>query len=83
MQNEVKDKWKVDVTSSMMYRARRKARKHIFGKLEDQYARLWDYCETLRRTNKGICVLMKVDRPNPDVPQKFQRLYLSLAAMKK
>lgn len=39
-QHEVKDKWKVDVTSSMMYMARRKDMKYIYGKLDDQYARL-------------------------------------------
>lgn len=44
IQHEVKDKWKVDVNPSMMYRARRKARAKNFGRLEDQYTRLWDYC---------------------------------------
>jgi hypothetical protein len=31
----------------------------------------------------GCCVVMKVDRPNPDLPPKFGRLYVSLAAMKR
>jgi hypothetical protein len=44
---------------------------------------LWNYCEIVRHTNKGSCVLMKVERPNLGVPPKFQRLYLLLAAMKK
>lgn len=83
IQHEVKEKWKVEVTPSMMYRARGKANKKIYGKLEDQYGRLWCYCETLRQTNRRSCVLMKVDRPNLNVSQKFQRLYVSLAAMKK
>jgi hypothetical protein len=39
--------------------------------------------EALRRTNVGSCVMMKVDRPLPDIPTKFQLLYLSLAAMKR
>jgi hypothetical protein len=83
IQHEVKEKWKVDVSTSCMYRARAKACQKIYGKLEDQYGHLWDYCETLRRTNKGSCVMMKVDKPNPHVPPKFGRLYFSLAAMKK
>jgi hypothetical protein len=66
-----------------MYRGRRKARKNIYGKLEEKYSRLWDYCETLKHTNKGSCVLMKVDRSNLDLAPKFQGLCFYLAAMKK
>jgi hypothetical protein len=83
IQHEVKNKWRVDVNPSMMYRGRRKAKQKLYEKVEDQYARLWDYCETLRQTNNGSCVVMKVDRPNPDLPPKFGRLYVSLAAMKR
>jgi hypothetical protein len=83
IQHEVKDKWGVDVNPSMMYIARRKVKEKLYGKVEDQYARLWDYCETLRQTNSGNCVVMKVDRPNIDLPPKFGRLYVSLAAMKR
>ncbi|XP_059434802.1 uncharacterized protein LOC132167790 [Corylus avellana] len=83
IQHEVKEKWKVDVSPSMMYRARAKACQKIFRKLQDQYGHLWDYCKTLRQTNRGSCMMMKVDRPNPNVLPKFGRLYFSLAAMKK
>jgi hypothetical protein len=31
----------------------------------------------------GSCVLMKVERPLPECLAKFQRLYFSLAAMKR
>jgi hypothetical protein len=55
----------------------------LYRKLKDQYRRLWDYCETLRQTNSGSCVVMKVDKPNPDLLPKFGRLYVSLATMKK
>lgn len=54
-----------------MYRGRRRAGKNIYGKLEEQYSRLWDYCETLKHTNKGSYVLMKVDIPNLDLAPKF------------
>lgn len=83
LQHEVKEKWRVDVTESMMYRARRKAGKKVYGKLEAQYGRLWDYCEMLRRTNIGTRVFMKVERHNLGLPPKFQRIYVSLSAMKK
>jgi len=66
-----------------MYMARIKANKKIYGKHGGQYAALWDYCETLRTTNPGSCVVMKVDRTVPEVNPRFQRLYCSLAVMKK
>jgi hypothetical protein len=83
IQHEVNDKWHMDVYPSMMYKARGKARVKLYRKLENQYERLWDYCETLRRTNNGSCVVMKVDWPNPNLPPKFGRIYVSLTAMKK
>jgi hypothetical protein len=33
--------------------------------------------------NRGSCVMMKIDRPLPNHPACFHRLYFSLAAMKK
>jgi hypothetical protein len=71
------------VKEHRLYRARRLAKDMIRGKMDEQYNKLWDYMETLRRTNVGSCVMMKVDRPLPDIPAKFKRLYLSLAAMKR
>jgi hypothetical protein len=65
-----------------MYKARAKTYQQIYGKLEDQYGHLWDYCETLRKTNKGSCVMIKVDKPDPYVAPKFGRLYFSFATMK-
>jgi hypothetical protein len=82
IQDEVKRRWNVEVTRSQMYRGRRRAGKQIFGSLGEQYGMLWDYCETLRQTNKGSRVMMKVERPTPDSEPMFQRLYKSLAAMK-
>jgi hypothetical protein len=83
IQHKVKDKWRVDVNPSMMYRARRKVKVKLYGKFENQYERLWDYYETLRRTNSGSYVVMKVDRPNPNLPPKFGKMYVSLVATKK
>jgi hypothetical protein len=39
--------------------------------MNEQYNKLWDYMETLRKTNVGSCVMMKVDRHVPDIPTKF------------
>jgi hypothetical protein len=83
MQDEVKRKWNVEVSRSQMYRGRKKAGKRLYSCLGEQYGRLWDYCETLRRTNPGSCVMIKVEKTNPNLPAKFHRLFMSLAAMKK
>jgi hypothetical protein len=66
----------VNVNPSMMYRARRKAKLKLYRKLENQYERLWDYCETLRRINSRSCVVMKVDKLNPNLLPKFGRMYV-------
>jgi hypothetical protein len=72
----------VDVHVSSLYMARKKARESIYGKLDEQYHRLWDYCSMVRSTNVGSCLILMVERPMPEVPCRFQRLYVSLAAMK-
>jgi hypothetical protein len=69
--DEVKDRWGVDVKEHRLYRARRLEKDMIRGKMDEQYNKLWDYMETLRRTNVGSCVMMKVDRPLPDILAKF------------
>jgi hypothetical protein len=66
-----------------MYKARRIAKVMIQGKEKLQYNRLLDYCETVQQMNRGSCVMMKVDRPLPDHPTCFHRLYFFFAAMKK
>lgn len=68
---KVKGRWGVDVEDHRLYRARRIAKDKIRGKINEQYNKLWDYIETLRRTNVGSCVMIKVDKPVPDIPAKF------------
>jgi hypothetical protein len=75
---DVKEKWNVDVSQTQLY----KARQQIEGKRTEQYKRLWDYCETVRKTNNESCMHMKVERPTIDIPPRFLRLYMCLAAYK-
>ncbi|XP_059434845.1 uncharacterized protein LOC132167826 [Corylus avellana] len=82
LQKKVKSKYNVDVHVSSLYRARKKARESIYEKFDEQYHRLWDYCSMVRSTNVGSCLLLMVERPMPQVPCRFQRIYISLAAMK-
>jgi len=83
LKKKVKKKWNVDVHDSSLYRARKKAQESIFGKLGEQYYRLWDYCATIRSTNVRSCVILMVERPMPEVSCRFQRMYVSLTVMKK
>jgi hypothetical protein len=62
--------------------ARVKVKRQIEGKLREQYHRLRDYCETMRKTNRESCLFIKVKRPSLELPPTFQRLYMSLAACK-
>ncbi|XP_058216534.1 uncharacterized protein LOC131327411 [Rhododendron vialii] len=54
----VRKELKVDVTRNRLYRAKRKAAALICGSDLEQYGRLWDYCEELRRSNPGSTVVM-------------------------
>ncbi|XP_062147727.1 uncharacterized protein LOC133856686 [Alnus glutinosa] len=82
LKKKVKKKWNVEIHPSTLYRARKRAQEVIYGKLGEQYHRLWDCCTTIRSTNVGSCVILMVERPMPEMPCRFQRMYISLAAMK-
>jgi hypothetical protein len=62
--------------------ARKRVQEAIYGKLSEQCYRLWDYYATIRSTNVGSCILLMVERLMPEVPCRFQMMYMSLAAMK-
>ncbi|XP_062176167.1 uncharacterized protein LOC133881254 [Alnus glutinosa] len=82
LKKKEKKKWNVEIHPGTLYRARKRAQEVIYGKLGERYHRLWDYCVTIRSTNVGSCVLLMVERPMPEMPCRFQRMYISLAAMK-
>jgi hypothetical protein len=72
MVETVKERWGVDVKEHRLYRARRLAKDKIRGKVNEQYKKLWDFCETIRGTNIGSFVMMKIERLLPDKPQNFK-----------
>jgi len=79
---DVKRRWNVEVSFRQLYRAKEKAKEHIECKNKQQYKWLCDYCATVRQTNRGSTILMKVKRLTLDVPPTFLWLYMSLAACK-
>ena len=48
------------MSTSQVFRAKRKAINNITGTSTEQYGMLWDYIEEVKRTNPGTIVLMKV-----------------------
>ena len=73
----------VNVFMSQAYRTRRKAMTKIEGTYAEQYGKLWDYMEEVRRSNPGSTIVMKVDEQTLSAPQpRFIRLYMCFAACK-
>ncbi|KAL5574783.1 hypothetical protein UlMin_016482 [Ulmus minor] len=54
----------------------------IEGTIKAQYARLWDYCAEVRRSNPGSTVRMKCRTVQGDDNLHFQRLYICLGGLK-
>ena len=53
------------------------------GDLKEEYARLWDYLEEIKRSNPESMTEMKVYRPMPSDLPIFDRLYISFDCFKK
>ncbi|KAL7189675.1 hypothetical protein ACSBR1_039339 [Camellia fascicularis] len=78
------------VSKSQVYRAKRKAQELFEGSHEEQYAKLWDYCEEIRKSNPGSTIIMQVheiqpkDEDEDDIGKsRFERIYVYLGASKK
>ncbi|CAL8163946.1 unnamed protein product [Prunus armeniaca] len=63
----VRKNYDIDITANQFYKAKSRAKERIHGSIEEQYAKLWDYCEELKANNPGSTVLTKTDlrRDNP------------------
>ncbi|CAL9018765.1 unnamed protein product [Prunus brigantina] len=73
----VRKHYNIDVTRDQCY----KAKKRIQGSIEEQYSKLWDYCEELKRQNPGSTVLVKTSLRGDD--PVFERLYICLDQLRK
>ncbi|XP_021828203.1 uncharacterized protein LOC110768680 [Prunus avium] len=80
-QGEVLESYHVRVSKTQVYRVKKLAKAQIEGNYIQQYARLWDYAEQLKKTNKGSKVKIKCDMVGGEAI--FQRIYVCLAACKK
>ncbi|XP_058183731.1 uncharacterized protein LOC131301443 [Rhododendron vialii] len=83
MKDQVQKDHKVGVSRSQLYRAKTKAMEMIEGSHVEQYAKLLDYCEELRRTNPGTTVIMKtIEDEEGGGNSRFERLYIAFGACK-
>ncbi|KAL3516206.1 hypothetical protein ACH5RR_023108 [Cinchona calisaya] len=48
----------------------------------EEYRKLWEYCNALRKKNPGSCLKIKLDRPTIEEKWIFQRLYYRLSTWK-
>ncbi|XP_074284509.1 uncharacterized protein LOC141609309 [Silene latifolia] len=72
----------VEIKYYKAYYAKEKAIKMIYGNDEEQYKRVWDYTETIKKHNPGssmFVTLSGIDKP----PPYFQRMYMCLDGCKK
>ncbi|XP_058185845.1 uncharacterized protein LOC131303073 [Rhododendron vialii] len=80
LRKAAKRKHTVEVTDSQAYKAKKRALEAIEGNYRQQYWRLWDYCEMIRRQNHGSTALLRVERPPLSTPPVFQTMFVMYAA---
>ncbi|VVA38412.1 PREDICTED: transposon, partial [Prunus dulcis] len=77
----VRKYYSIDVTRDQCYKAKNLAKESIQGSIEEQYSKLWDYCEELKRQNPRSTVLVKTSLMGDDLV--FERLYICFAQLRK
>ena len=79
-----KEKFGVDVSKDMAYRAKRKALNRVLGDQVKQYRRIRDYLQTVIDTNPGSrCVVTtKMVLEHPSVNPRFHALFMCLQGSK-
>ncbi|KAH7849908.1 hypothetical protein Vadar_024820 [Vaccinium darrowii] len=81
------------ISRSKAYRAKRRALELVEGSHKEQYAKLWDYCNELKRSNPGSNIKMQVvgfevgdaqvERAGAQKNPTFKRLYVCFDACKR
>ncbi|KAM1757950.1 hypothetical protein ACFX11_007131 [Malus domestica] len=77
----VRKHYGIDITENQVYKAKRKARGRIQGSIEEQYAKIWDYCDEIKRNNPSSTVVVKTDLQGEN--PIFKRIYICFAAWKR
>ncbi|XP_071928158.1 uncharacterized protein [Coffea arabica] len=72
----------INVSVAKIRRAKRCAKDEMLGTDMEQYHHLWSYAATIRETNPGSTVKIKLDTAEEGSQGTFQRLYYCLYACK-
>ncbi|CAL9010838.1 unnamed protein product [Prunus brigantina] len=78
---EVLEQYHMNVSNHQIYKAKNLSKVIIEGSYVEQYARLWDYAEELKKANKGSTVILK-NKMKGNKPV-FERIYVCLEACKR
>ena len=81
---------KVGISRSQVYRTKRKAQELIEGSLIEQYAKLWDYYEEIKRTNPLTTIIVNEDDEGAENEEheideakpRFQRIFVCFGVRK-
>ncbi|KAI5350272.1 hypothetical protein L3X38_003163 [Prunus dulcis] len=79
LQDEVREHYAMNVTQNQVYRAKQLAKKVIQGSYKEQYERLRDYVEQIKKTNSGSTVVIKTELAGDDA--LFERIYICLVGV--
>ena len=72
----------INVSIVKICRAKRKAKNDMFGTDMEQYQYFWSYVATIRETNPGSTVKLKLVMPTDGTNGTFERLYYCLHTCK-
>lgn len=75
--------FQIQVPEVQIYKAMQIARGIVEGSEKEQYAKIWDYCANLKKSNPSSTIQLGVDRPELGLPPRFDRLYICFDATKK
>ncbi|CAL9006347.1 unnamed protein product [Prunus brigantina] len=81
LQDEVKEHYAMNVTQNQVYRAKKLAKKVIKDSYKEQFERLRDYTEQIKKTNLGSTMVIKTELVGDDA--LFEWIYIRLAGSKK
>ena len=73
----------VDVSEWKAYKARRRAKAMIEGDYKEQYSKLRDYANEVRRCNPETTFALATDRTYVNQPPIFKRIYECIGAVKR
>ena len=73
----------LEVDIMKVYRAKKKGLHIIEGSHKEQYHKLRDYSKMILLKNPGSIAYVQVERPLPNCPPMFLRLFICFTAMKK